>query len=88
MRSYGNLFHKLLAFKNLVLAYRKARPRKRTKPAVLTFDLDYEDRLFELERELREDAYQPGGYHSFYICEPKKRIISAAPFRDRVLHHA
>jgi RNA-directed DNA polymerase len=29
-----------------------------------------------------------GPYHSFFIHEPKRRLISAAPFRDRVVHHA
>ena len=38
--------------------------------------------------ELSEKTYQPGAYTSFYINEPKKRLISAAPFRDRVVHHA
>jgi len=41
-----------------------------------------------LEQELREQTYQPGKYSNFYIHEPKKRLISAAPFRDRVIHHA
>ncbi len=40
------------------------------------------------EAELREQTYQPGPYNSFYIHEPKRRLISAAPFRDRVVHHA
>jgi retron-type reverse transcriptase len=30
----------------------------------------------------------PGGYHTFRVWEPKPRWISAAPFRDRVVHHA
>ena len=88
MHSYPHLFHKVVSFGNLVLAYRKARKRKRTKGAVVAFDLAHEDRLLELQRELEGGTYQPGGYHSFYIFEPKKRIISAAPFRDRVVHHA
>jgi len=37
---------------------------------------------------LSKRTYQPGGYDSFYIHDPKKRLISAAPFRDRVVHHA
>ena len=41
-----------------------------------------------MHKELNEQSYQPGGYSSFYIHEPKKRLISAAPFRDRVVHHA
>ena len=30
----------------------------------------------------------PGPYRNFYIRERKLRLISAAPFRDRVVHHA
>ena len=41
-----------------------------------------------MQDELRAQTYQPGKYHSFYIHEPKRRLISAAPFRDRVVHHA
>ena len=31
---------------------------------------------------------RPGGYVSFEVHAPKRRLISAAPFRDRVVHHA
>ena len=31
---------------------------------------------------------RPGQYYHFEICEPKRRVISAAPYRDRVVHHA
>ncbi|MCK6581391.1 MAG: reverse transcriptase/maturase family protein [Anaerolineae bacterium] len=41
-----------------------------------------------LQAELIGKTYAPGGYHHFYIHEPKRRKISAAPFRDRVVHHA
>jgi hypothetical protein len=33
-------------------------------------------------------SYRPGAYTSFWIHEPKRRLISAAPFRDRIVHHA
>ena len=33
-------------------------------------------------------TYEPGAYRHFYVFEPKQRKISAAPFRDRVIHHA
>lgn len=38
--------------------------------------------------ELAGFTYRPGPYTSFYVHEPKRRLISAAPFRDRVVHHA
>lgn len=52
------------------------------------FEYRLEDNLLQLQAELRTESYQPGPYTSFYIHEPKKRLISAAPFRDRVAHHA
>ena len=88
MRTYRALFKEVCSFGNLVLAYRRARKRKRSRPDVVAFDLAHEDRLIELETELREQTYEPGHYRNFYIYEPKKRIISAAPFRCRVVHHA
>jgi retron-type reverse transcriptase len=44
--------------------------------------------LLALERQLKDDGYRPGRYVAFEVNEPKKRIVSAAPFRDRVVHHA
>ena len=44
--------------------------------------------LLQLQDELQSGAYRPGAYTHFTISEPKRRRISAAPFRDRVVHHA
>lgn len=52
------------------------------------FDRLAADRLVELRAELLAGTYRPGGYVHFLIHEPKRRRISAAPFRDRVVHHA
>ena len=53
-----------------------------------SFEHHLEDNLWRLLAELRDRTYLPGHYASFLIHEPKRRIISAAPFRDRVVHHA
>ncbi|MGA8053196.1 MAG: reverse transcriptase, partial [Burkholderiales bacterium] len=45
-------------------------------------------RLIALQDELRGFTYRPGAYRHFHIHEPKRRKTSAAPFRDRVVHHA
>ncbi len=47
-----------------------------------------EDNLIGLQQELETGTWQPGEYYSFRIRDPKERLISAAPFRDRVVHHA
>ncbi|MEW5989219.1 MAG: reverse transcriptase/maturase family protein [Chloroflexota bacterium] len=52
------------------------------------FEYRLENNLCQLQVELRQQTYHPGGYHSFFIHDPKRRLISAAPFRDRVVHHA
>jgi len=52
------------------------------------FEHQVADRLIALQDELRTGAYRPGDYTHFFIQEPKRRLISAAPFRDRVVHHA
>ena len=52
------------------------------------FEYRLEDNLLKLQHELQTQSYRPGPYRSFYIHEPKRRLISAAPVRDRVVHHA
>lgn len=73
---------------NLLLAYRRACKGKRGQANVAAFEYRLEDNLLLLQDELADQSYQPGRYTSFYIHEPKRRLISAAPFRDRVVHHA
>lgn len=84
----AELFDKFCSFENLYLAYRKARKGKRGKSSVAGFEYNQEKELIQLRDELTAGEWQPGKYASFYIHEPKKRLISAAPFRDRVVHHA
>ncbi len=83
-----NLHEQICDWENLRLAYANASRGKRGRGATALFESLLADNLLELEQELREQTYQPGEYSSFYIHEPKKRLISAAPFRDRVVHHA
>ncbi|MBT7307329.1 MAG: RNA-dependent DNA polymerase [Gammaproteobacteria bacterium] len=88
MRRIGNLWPRLLTFENLLLAYRKARCGKKQRKSVAYFTLNLERELLQLQRELGEGSYQPGEYRLFTIYERKPRNIAAAPFRDRVVHHA
>jgi len=88
MKTYKHLFERVCSFDNLWQAFHQARKGKRARGEVAAFEYALERNLFDLERELQEGTYRPGGYRHFYIYEPKKRKISAAPFRDRVVHHA
>ena len=75
-------------WETLYLAYRKVARSKRGRAAAAAFEYRLEDNLIQLQDELAAQAYQPGPHAHFTIHEPKRRLISAAPFRDRVVHHA
>lgn len=83
-----SLQEQLCAWENIQLAYKNASRGKRGRAATAVFEMLLADNLLELQSELTGHDYRPGGYASFYIHEPKKRLISAAPFRNRVVHHA
>lgn len=84
----GEMYERLCSFQNLFRAYRKARRGKRGKTSVAAFEREQERELIDLRAELLAGTWRPGGYYNFYIHDPKWRLISAAPFRDRVVHHA
>lgn len=88
MRTYRNFYPQIYAFANLYAAYVAARRAKRGRIEVVRFADRVEEQLFRLQIALQTQTYQPGAYRNFYIHEPKRRKISAAPFRDRVVHHA
>ncbi len=88
-KTYRRLYDQIYDFEHLLAAYRRARRGKRSRPDVAAFEFRYEDELLRLHDELRTGSYQPGAYRRFYAVENgKRRVISAAPFRDRVVHHA
>jgi len=82
------LYNRISAWSNLLLAYRKAARHKRGKASAAGFERQLADQLLSLQHDLVQFTYQPGDYVHFTIHEPKQRRISAAPFRDRVVHHA
>jgi retron-type reverse transcriptase len=69
-------------------ACRAASLGKRYREDVLRFNHRREENLIELINRLIWDMYKPLPLREFWIIEPKKRLISAPAFRDRVVHHA
>lgn len=88
MNKLQSLWKEIISFQNLNLAFKKAAKGKRSKPDIAAFEMNLEEQLFNLKGELINDQYRPGPYNHFIIHSPKHRLISAAPFRDRVVHHA
>ena len=73
---------------NLRLAYYKAKRGKETKADVYSYANDLHPNLLKLRNSLLCGQICLGEYHYFTIYEPKQRVICAAPFADRILHHA
>ncbi len=88
MKRHGGLFDAIASFKNLLAASYESRRRKRLRPDVVAFHHDLESNLLDLRHQLLGRTYRPGPHRTFYIRDPKPRLISAAPYRDRVVHHA
>jgi retron-type reverse transcriptase len=87
-RRHDGLFGRIANFQALHDAARRAIKGKRKKPGAASIFANLEGELLALERQLRRGDYRPGRYVAFEVNDPKRRIVSAAPFRDRVVHHA
>ena len=82
MKSFKHLFERVCCFSNLHRAYRKARRGKRDKAEAFRFDHRQEEELIALGRELTGRTCGQAGYRSLAIFDPKRRVISAAPFHE------
>ena len=88
MKRAGNLMESIADLDNLYLAYYKASRGKRGKSEVVSFAHHIENNLQKLRRQLLTNDYELGHYRYFSIFDPKKRLICAASFPERVMHHA
>jgi RNA-directed DNA polymerase len=88
IRNKANLFEQVTSFSNLLEAVRKAAKGKRLKTDLSKFMGNREEALINLQAELRDQTWRPGGFHTFQIYEPKPRRISSTCFKDRVVHQA
>ncbi|MDI6784526.1 MAG: reverse transcriptase domain-containing protein, partial [bacterium] len=77
----------LFTYQNIYRAYQDCRRKKRGKHSALAFELNAEENLLELTRELQEHTYQPSVSFCFVSKNDKYREVFAADFRDRVVHH-
>lgn len=88
MKRYGFLFGQVCSFAALTKSAMQAARSKKNNPRVALFLRNLENEVIALEEELQTKIYQPRPYRTFKIHDPKERMICAADFRDRVVHHA
>ena len=85
MQSY---WQSISSFEGLYRGYLAARKGKRKRRDVIAFELDLETSLLAIKDQLVSESWVPGEYRQFTIYDRKPRKICAAPFADRVVHHA
>ncbi len=89
MRKTNNLLEQIADFENLCLAFKMCSRGKRQKAGYHNFIFNYGEKLKLMQEELlTTQSFKWGNYREFVICDPKKRVVMAAPFRDRILHTA
>jgi len=88
MKRNNHLIPQIAEMENLRLAFWKARKGKEAMLYVDDYRKKLEANLVSLSNQINNGQVAIGNYHYFTIYDPKERIIGAAPFNQRVLHHA
>jgi RNA-directed DNA polymerase len=87
-RHHRNLIAAIVAETNMRRAYLLTARGKRLSAGYLSFKEYDALNLATLAAEMAEGSYAAGTPHEFHIVDPKLRLISALPFRDRVAQQA
>jgi len=88
MKIYKDLYWLIISPAALFRAWNVFKEDKKNKLDVMDFELNLEENIFDLYRNLKNGTYKHGPYKGFWIHDPKLRRIHKATVRDRVLHHA
>jgi retron-type reverse transcriptase len=88
MMRVGYLTDRIADLENLRLAFWKAKKKKAGSADVGAFAAGLDKNLLSLSNEISNGIVSVGEYSYFKVYDPKERLICAASFRERVLHHA
>lgn len=81
-------FEQICSIENLKTAFYKASKGKRFSKSYLYFRKKAEVNVLKIREKLLNGNWECGKFRQFKITDPKERIITAAPFKDRIVHHA
>jgi hypothetical protein len=88
MKRAGNLFEKIISLDNMQLAFWKAQRGKSSKLEVIRYRENLQANLLDMQKHIIDGSFPIGVYTYFKVMDPKERLICAASFPERVLHHA
>ena len=81
-------YQEMCEFQTLYEAYLEARKGKRSKPGTAQYEANALICTDKLSYVLNQKTYKPSGFEVFYVYEPKKRLVQAPAFVDKVVLHA
>lgn len=82
------LLDQVASFENLEKAFTECSRRKKKYSGYQNILIQKGEKLLNLQQKIKSENYLWGNYREFYVCDPKRRLVMAAPFIDRIVHHA
>lgn len=84
-----NLIERIASYDNLYHAFKECSRGKKNKDGFRRYLPRHSENLKSLELEISKTKnYHWGNYREFWVYDPKKRLVMAAPFKDRIVHTA
>jgi RNA-directed DNA polymerase len=88
LHNNSTLFSHVTHLSTLLAAALRASRKCAASPARAEFLTNMSIHCIEIREQLLTESYVWGPYEIKEVCDPKRRIIHKAPFRDRVVHQA
>lgn len=85
-KTIRNKYDQALSYESLMKAHKKSQKGKRCRKNVIRFNLKEEEYVDWLYEKIKGKTYKHGGYTTFYVKEPKLRMIEASAYMDRIVH--
>jgi len=85
INTINNAWDDICSYPSLIKAHENARKGKRYRPEVLGFTSKLEDYLIEIQDKLKDGTYELGPYRKLWVSIPKKRLVMALPYMDRIV---
>ena len=80
-----NAWKTICDFLWLCQAHKNARKGKRYRPEIMAFTARLEDWLYIIIENLQNGTYILGPYRKLWVFVPKKRLVMALPYPDRIV---
>lgn len=85
-KTIRNQYDKKLTYDNLMKAHLESRKGKNTRKEIILFNLKQEEYIMWLYEKLKTGTYKHSGYTTFFVTEPKVRLIEKSAYIDRIVH--